>query len=129
GPTALNERFGGTVPRQGSLVENDVVPAKAQQEALVTLAEARLRGDDLPSSVQALLRREAPPMPLRLEDESELQATIRVTSAMDGGCLVIQGPPGTGKTYTASHAIAALLAAGKRVGITSNSHKAAGNLL
>ncbi len=126
---ALEERLGGSLPRQGSLVENDVVPAKAQREALLALTEARLHGNDLPSSVQALLRREAPPMPLRREDESELQAAIRVTSTMDGGCLVIQGPPGTGKTHTASHAIAALLAAGRRVGITANSHKAAGNLL
>jgi uncharacterized protein len=42
---------------------------------------------------------------------------------------VIQGPPGTGKSYTASKVIARLLADGKRVGITSNSHKAIVNLL
>ncbi len=43
---------------------------------------------------------------------------------MSGGCLVIQGPPGTGKTYAASRVITALLAAGKSIGIASNSHKA-----
>jgi uncharacterized protein len=48
---------------------------------------------------------------------------------MNGGCLVIQGPPGTGKTYTASCMIDSLLAAGKKVGVTSNSHKAVVNLL
>ena len=48
---------------------------------------------------------------------------------MAGGCLVIQGPPGTGKTFTASRVIAALLAAGKRVGVASNSHKAMMNLM
>ena len=42
---------------------------------------------------------------------------------------MIQGPPGTGKTYTASKVIAHLLSHGKRVGITSNSHKAVLNLL
>jgi uncharacterized protein len=48
---------------------------------------------------------------------------------MSGGCLVIQGPPGTGKTYTASCMIDALLVAGKKVGVASNSHKAVVNLL
>jgi uncharacterized protein len=48
---------------------------------------------------------------------------------MSGGCLVVQGPPGTGKTYTASQVIIALLGAGKKVGIASNSRKAVVNLL
>ena len=43
--------------------------------------------------------------------------------------MCIQGPPGCGKTYTASHAIVALLKQGKRVGITSNSHKVIEHLL
>lgn len=43
--------------------------------------------------------------------------------------LFIQGPPGAGKTYTGSHLILSLLQAGKRVGVTSNSHKPIHNLL
>jgi uncharacterized protein len=43
--------------------------------------------------------------------------------------LFIQGPPGTGKTYTASHVIVALLRMGKKIGVSSNSHKAINNLL
>ena len=43
--------------------------------------------------------------------------------------IFIQGPPGTGKTYTASHVILDLLKAGKRIGVSSNSHKAIVNLL
>lgn len=49
--------------------------------------------------------------------------------AMQETCLFIQGPPGTGKTYTVSRAIADLLAAGKTVAVSSNSHKAINNLL
>jgi uncharacterized protein len=48
---------------------------------------------------------------------------------MNGGCLVLQGPPGTGKTYTASQMIDSLVDAGKRVGVSTNSHKAMDNLL
>jgi uncharacterized protein len=62
-------------------------------------------------------------------NESPLDAAIRITGMMTGGCLVIQGPPGTGKTYTASRVIAALLAKGKRVGVSSNSHKVVLNIM
>ena len=41
----------------------------------------------------------------------------------------IQGPPGTGKTYTGARMILALVAAGKTVGVTANSHKVIGNVL
>ena len=37
--------------------------------------------------------------------------------------LAIQGPPGSGKTYRAAEMIVALVRAGKRVGVTSNSHR------
>ena len=46
-----------------------------------------------------------------------------------GDVLPIQGPPGSGKTYTGARMIAALVAAGKRVGVCANSHKAISNLL
>ncbi len=49
--------------------------------------------------------------------------------ALDHSCLAVQGPPGTGKTYASSHAILALVRAGKRVGVMSNAHKAIDNLL
>jgi uncharacterized protein len=61
--------------------------------------------------------------------EATIDAAVRITSSMSGGCLVIQGPPGTGKTYTAARVIHALLSAGKRVGIASNSHRAVVHLL
>lgn len=55
-------------------------------------------------------------------------ATLRCLS-LDRSVLFIQGPPGTGKTFTSAHVIVSLLAAGKRVGVSSNSHKAINNLL
>ncbi len=91
--------------------------------------------------IRALLRRDPPRLTGRapgapviaLEDQADpgrlLQAAIRAVGALDRSWLVIQGPPGAGKTYTISHLIAALVAAGRTVGIASNSHKAIDNVL
>ena len=49
--------------------------------------------------------------------------------ALDDSYLFVQGPPGTGKTTIGSQLIVGLLQAGKRVGVTSNSHKVINNLL
>lgn len=46
-----------------------------------------------------------------------------------GGVLAVQGPPGSGKTHRAAHMIAALVRAGKRVGVTANSHKVITSLI
>ncbi len=43
--------------------------------------------------------------------------------------LLVQGPPGAGKTFTAARAIVELLKRGKRIGVSSNSHKAINTLL
>jgi uncharacterized protein len=61
--------------------------------------------------------------------EPVLDAAIRLARDLDHGVLPIQGPPGTGKTWTGARMIAALVADGKRVGITAQSHKAITNLV
>ena len=67
--------------------------------------------------------------PLISEDADIVEATVDAVRRLDHGTLPIQGPPGTGKTYVSSHAILALIRSGKRVAVTSNSHKAIDNLL
>src|SRR5712691_11824049 len=67
--------------------------------------------------------------PLRREGESTFDATRRLIPHLDASYLPIQGPPGSGKTFTGARAIADLVVAGKRVGITGPSHRAIGNLL
>ncbi len=59
--------------------------------------------------------------PLFGADEDVVAGTTRVVASLREPCLVIQGPFGAGKTYTAARVILALLAAGKSVGVTSNS--------
>jgi uncharacterized protein len=58
-----------------------------------------------------------------------LDQIIKAIVNLDNSYLPIQGPPGAGKTYTGKHVIAELLRQGKKVGISSNSHKAINNLL
>jgi predicted RecB family nuclease len=53
----------------------------------------------------------------------------RISVSLDRTVLAIQGPPGTGKSYTGARMICALVAAGKKVGVTANSHKVVRNLL
>ena len=52
-----------------------------------------------------------------------MQAISRLALSLDHSVLAVQGPPGSGKTYRAAEMIVALVRAGKRVGVTSNSHQ------
>ena len=67
--------------------------------------------------------------PLHRPGESAVDSAVRIAPRLAGGVLAIQGPPGAGKTYTAARMICALVQAGRRVGITANSHKVIRNLL
>jgi len=62
-------------------------------------------------------------------EEADLEQIKQVARGLEESYLFIQGPPGSGKTYTGAHVILDLIVAGKRVGVTSNSHKAINNLL
>ena len=124
----LKEKFGGVFPALGSVLRDEFVNAKPIPAALLQVGAEQLSGAVHPST-GVLLGRVPSTTPLQNAGESVLDAAVRITNSMSGGCLVIQGPPGTGKTYTASHAIAALLATDKRIGIASNSHKAIMNLM
>ncbi|MCU0483010.1 MAG: ATP-binding protein, partial [Chloroflexi bacterium] len=66
---------------------------------------------------------------LRLPGETPDAAARRLALRLDATCLPIQGPPGSGKTHTGARMILDLVADGKRVGVTANSHKVIGNLL
>lgn len=63
------------------------------------------------------------------QPDKRLNEIIDAVKNLDNSYLTIQGPPGAGKTYTAKHIIAELMKLGKKVGISSNSHKAINNLL
>jgi uncharacterized protein len=78
---------------------------------------------------QPLLERRVPADTALRPGESTTDAIVRLGLAADGEVLAIQGPPGSGKTTAAAELIRRLLDAGKRVGVTANSHAVIGNLL
>ena len=86
-------------------------------------------------AIDALLQRALPRLHNRPQDlplvpeNASIQEISAAVASLDQSYLFIQGPPGAGKTYTGSRVIVALLKAGKRVGVSSNSHKAIINLL
>src|SRR5439155_26102017 len=80
-------------------------------------------------SARALLLRTKPRLrtgsggALQRPGETGTAAACRLALELDGGILPIQGPPGSGKTYTGARMICALVEAGKKVGVTAQSHK------
>lgn len=124
-----------------SLIPNDFVRTTVIEDSLLRIgrwvAEEGIAGGAGPcrAGLELLLRHPpriaggVPGSPLRAAHESSLAAAVRIALALDGGTLAIQGPPGTGKTYTGARMILALVAAGKTVGVTANSHKVIGNVL
>ncbi|NJC05760.1 uncharacterized protein GGQ97_001553 [Sphingomonas kaistensis] len=109
------------------------VLASAVRRVAATFAEGE--GSKYQALVD-LLERNAPTLlgrerglPLVAAGESLIEAATLRALAMNNTMLFIQGPPGCGKTHTSAHVILGLIASGKRVGVSSNSHKAINNLL
>ena len=67
--------------------------------------------------------------PLRVDREGAQEAARRLAASMDETYLAIQGPPGSGKSTVGADMIVDLVAAGRRIGVTANSHKVIGGLL
>jgi uncharacterized protein len=128
-----------------SLVPFERFPTEQLKDSLARTAEWVLEhGLDASGSGQAardLLRRRRPrtrddgtaaltlPWSLTLPGETPLAAAVRLGLALDASMLPIQGPPGSGKTYTAAQMVLALVADGRKVGVTANSHKVIGHAL
>lgn len=113
-----------------------IIQGDPRVDARVRLAEhvckAGLIADDAWRPARDLLLRRPPrtrDTELVRRGESTVDAAVRIITNLDQGILPIQGPPGAGKTYTGARMICALIRAGKRVGITANSHKVIRNLL
>ncbi len=108
---------------------------RALREAVAAVTEEIIAGSGRVQAAEHLLARAAPTFTdgqrhCIVDADGDLPAeTSRAISAMEDTTLAIQGPPGTGKTYVSALAIVDLVRAGRRVAVSSNSHKAIGNLL
>lgn len=121
-----------------SLVPDEYVNPHPIPLAVQNVIDVTLENDFSPSAIVDFLFRRAPRFrsgvknPIVSSDLSGsafLEAVVSAANDLDGSYLCIQGPPGAGKTYTARHIISDLIAKGKRIGISSNSHKAIINLM
>lgn len=122
-------------PNELSLIRDEFVDATVIAESIFRTAISFMAGKKLSSALEDFLSRSKPKIrgwtggPL-IEGGIDLtEGTVDVVARMESSTLCIQGPPGSGKTYTAARAIAELIRQGKRVGVTSNSHKAIANLM
>ena len=131
---ALATHFEGALPAVTSFIPDEFVSPKPLAAAVERLATDWDEHGSIPRALQQLFWRQPPRLKgkaqtLRRSGETVVDAAVRCVASMSDATLCIQGPPGTGKTYTAARSILSLLATGKKVGITSNSHKAIQNLL
>ena len=109
-------------PLPTALIPTSPISDWRQRDAVSRFAESYRAGDGrFPALVEVLERR---PPRARL-DLPVPEAAL----SLDGSYLFVQGPPGSGKTWQGAKAAVALMRAGRRVGITSLSHKAIGKLL
>jgi predicted RecB family nuclease len=114
------------VPLPDALAPGGPFFTRAQEDALMRFGRSLLAGDGRYPALEGVLRRTPHPGPIQTNDLDELE---RLLHSLDGGHLFVQGPPGSGKTWTGGRLAARLLAAGKRVGVASTSHKAIHKLL
>ena len=111
------------------------IGAGVLEDAIKRLAERVLAGNTNEVAL-ALLQRHLPRLQggetlaqARQQHDNECVLAENIVKRLDRTVLPIQGPPGTGKTHTGARMILAAIAAGKKVGVTAQSHKVILNLL
>jgi len=121
-----------------SLVPDQYVNPAPIPSAIQDVIENILKKDFEPSAITDFLFRRIPRFlngpknPIlepNLPPNDFIKSIIMAANNLNKSYLCIQGPPGAGKTFTARNVIGDLISKGKRVGISSNSHKAIINLM
>jgi predicted RecB family nuclease len=100
-------------PLPEALIPPEPLGTYVQRDAVLRFAKAQER---YPALVE-ILERQVP--------RASLGAGVAGAAAsLDGSHLFVQGPPGSGKTWLGARAAIELMRRGRRVGVTSISHKA-----
>ena len=128
----------GTAPFEEafSIIPGGPVDTRVLREAVYRYAASVAARDGRYAAVTSVLRKErprvsgiatgAPIMPAGVDPSA---GAVSALCGLRDSHMLIQGPPSAGKTHTSAHAIVELLHRGKRVGVSSNSHKAINTLL
>jgi uncharacterized protein len=93
-----------------------------KRDALMRFARAYADARDDYPALTAVLERRAPDVRLDLDP-------VGAALSLGESYLFVQGPPGSGKTWQGARMAITLMREGKRVGVTSLSHKAIHNFL
>lgn len=125
----------GDLPDRLDLLPERPRNNSVMRDAIAAVSDGLIANDGRHRAIEHLLTRAAPqfhdgPRAAIIPEGGDLVIeTSRAIAAMDETTLAIQGPPGTGKTFVSAWAIVDLIAAGKRIAISSQSHKAIENLV
>ena len=129
------------LPDALSLIPEPPLDDKVLRAAIYRYAESVIAADERYGAITSLLRRDLPrlrgrpaggPVVPPANGTTATDATLAAVTAiaaLDDSYLLVQGPPGAGKTHLSAAAIVELLRQGKKVGVSSNSHKAINKLL
>ncbi|GGK68058.1 TM0106 family RecB-like putative nuclease [Ornithinimicrobium pekingense] len=113
--------------RPDALVQKEVLSSGPLQDSLSRLGAAALDGGE--ELGLRLVARTTPVIPARETAETAGDLMRRVGRGLDGEVLAVQGPPGAGKSYNGALLVRDLLDAGKRVGVTAQSHRVIADLM
>jgi predicted RecB family nuclease len=108
-------------PLPEALIPPRPIPDWNHRDSVERFARAYLGGERSGPVAEIVERR----LPRARLDAGVPEAAL----SLDGSHLFVQGPPGSGKTWQGAKAAVALMRAGRRVGVTSLSHKAISKLL
>ena len=120
----------GPLPDRFGLIPDEIFNERTIVDSIERTVRHYLATGELPAALPDFLYRRRPRLygpaagPLIGKYEDVLSGAKRVALGLDRSALCIQGPPGSGKTSKGGQIIAALLNAGKRIGISSNTHDA-----
>ncbi len=140
GEIVLRFKRGWALQHPTALVPELVIETKELKGSLLRIGQAiaadQLAEDGAFRAARDLLTRRAPHVSghpdgadLRSANRSAVDAAYDLVTRLDRSYLAIQGPPGSGKTWAGARMILELVAQGRKVGVTANSHKVIGKVL
>ncbi len=132
----VSSKRAGELEDRINLLPGSPINTKVLERGVKSMTQALLEEASFAEPLRRFLMREVPQFNpqrdgaiIQAGDDERPAAISKAVAEMHASTLAIQGPPGTGKTYVSARSILDLIKAGRRVAVSSNSHKAIENLL